>query len=118
MREPDLDNSWVVEAVTWTMYLGFLSVPAAAALYFELEPLRTIRGWFPGWTGIAAAVASGVALILAFRWGFDRLRGGGSVEGPPDGDAPTDDGAAASTPPPQASPKKRKRSNKKKKRKR
>jgi hypothetical protein len=111
----DLDESWVVEAVTWSLYLGFLSVPVAAALYYELEPLVTVQGSLPGVWGTVAAMGVGLAFLLAVRVIIDRIRGARAATQP----SPTAPAQPPADPTPKADERgrsKRKRKRKKKKR--
>ncbi|MCB9674753.1 MAG: hypothetical protein H6737_06525 [Alphaproteobacteria bacterium] len=75
MAEPDLEDSWVVEGVTWALYLAWLSALAYLALWIGIEPLPTIQARFPGAGGTVAALAVGVGFILASRYVFDVMRG-------------------------------------------
>lgn len=75
MNEADLDDSIVVDIITWVLYIGWLSVLAGVALWVGIEPMPTIVDAFAvQWQGQVAALATGVVFILGSRMLYERLR--------------------------------------------
>ena len=74
MQEPDLDDSRLVEVVTWTLYLGWLTGMAAIALFLGVEPLPAVQAQVAGAWGTVLALTVGVAFILVARAVYDALR--------------------------------------------
>lgn len=100
MQEPDLDDSRLVDVVTWTLYLGWLTGMAAIALYLQVEPLPWVQAQVPGTLGTVLALGSGVAFILVARQVYDRLVRSYRGEPAPGGAKPVAE-------PPEAAPPKR-----------
>jgi hypothetical protein len=69
------DDSVVVEIVTWILYLTWLSALVSVALYFQLEPLQSLREWFEvPWQGTLAALAAGNTLLVGASKLAERAR--------------------------------------------
>jgi len=112
VNEPEPSTA-VVEAVTWTLYLGWLSAVSMVGLWIGVEPLTSVRESFEEpWQGTAAALAVGVAILIAVKAVFDVVKGRWSnVDGAED--APVDaEGAPASPSQPKSAKKKRKKNKK------
>jgi hypothetical protein len=108
---PNIEDSWVVEFVAWGMYLGWLSALASGALYVGIEPLASVADAFASqWQGRAAAVATGVGLLLAAGWGYRNLKSRMAPTVP--GDAPQPDEARADASTPTKAKKKKKKKKK------
>ena len=75
-EEPDFEGSLIVEIITYTIYIAWLSTISAVALYFELSPLPDIERSVGGeWQGTAAAIAAGVLFIAVSQAGYNAIRG-------------------------------------------
>lgn len=75
-EEPDFEGSLIVEIITYTIYIAWLSTIAAIALYFELSPLPDIQRAVGGpWQGTAAAIGAGVVFIAISQAFYNAIRG-------------------------------------------
>ncbi|MEL6346907.1 MAG: hypothetical protein AAFV53_27590 [Myxococcota bacterium] len=75
MSEPDFENSILVEVITYTIYVGWLSLLAGVALYFEVPPLPSIQAAFTTpWQGTVAAIGTGVGFFVVSRFIYDAAR--------------------------------------------
>lgn len=117
MNDADLDDSWVVAGLTWTLYMGWLTALSGIALWIGVEPLPSVQARFPGSGGTIAALGVGVAFILASRQLYDALRRRylASSDAGPEKAGPDGPDAAASVADPSSRGKKRKRKKKKRK---
>jgi hypothetical protein len=103
----------VAEALAWMAYVGFFAGITGIALYFEVEPLRSLqRAFATPWHGTVAALAAGVAVLLGARWVFSAAKSG--KERPSTGTEPSE---PSETKPaePEAGPGRRRKRKKKKK---
>ena len=76
-QEPDtpLVVTITVEVITYAVYLAWLSVIAAGALYLGIPPLPAIQDAVAvPWQGTAAAVGSGALTIALLRLVYDAIR--------------------------------------------
>ena len=112
MNDAELDDSWMVSGLTLLLYVGWLSVLAAVALWLGVEPLPSVQARFPGPAGTVAALAVGVAFIAVSRWVYDQLRQRFRA---PDAVSSEDPPAAVEAPEP-PKPKRKKGKRKKKRR--
>jgi hypothetical protein len=75
-EEPDFEGSLIVEIITYTIYIAWLSTISAVARYFEFPPLPDIERAVGGeWQGTAAAIAAGVLFIAVSQAGYNAIRG-------------------------------------------
>ena len=78
-QDPDTEGPLVVkitvEIITYAIYLSWLSVISAGALYLGIPPLPAIEDAVSGsWQGTAAAIAAGALSIAVLRVLYDAIR--------------------------------------------
>ena len=118
-ERPDTDSPLVVkiivEIITYAIYLSWLSVIAAAALYLGFPPLRAIQDAVAvSWQGTAAAIAAGAISLAVLRIFYDALRARLPKRTEPAAE-PAAEPAPQPAPAPQPSPGAQKRTKKRKK---
>ncbi len=78
-EKPDADGPLAVkitvEIITYVIYLSWLSVIAAGALYLDIPPLPAVESAVSGpWQGTAAAIAVGALTLAVLRAIYNALR--------------------------------------------
>ncbi|MFT5680373.1 MAG: hypothetical protein ACI8RZ_001279 [Myxococcota bacterium] len=75
-KEPDtLAVKLTVEIITYAIYLSWLSIIAAGALYLGIPPLPAIQDAVAvPWQGTAAAIAVGALSLAVLRVIYDAIR--------------------------------------------
>ena len=75
-EEPEpLAVKLTVEIITYAIYLSWLSLIAAGALYLGIPPLPAIQDSVAGsWQGTAAAIVAGALSIAVLRVIYDAIR--------------------------------------------
>ncbi len=71
----DLDDPFLVDLLTWTLYLGWLAILGSVALWLGVPPLPSIAEAFVvPWRGQVAAVGAAVGFLAAAQQVFTAFK--------------------------------------------